>query len=70
MLPVDSAEAVLAGRLLLDEGPTPVLIRHGAVEDVSRQAPTVSDLLEREHWDSLEGERLFGLDEVFNLPRE
>ena len=37
MLPDDAANATLAGRLLLDEGPTPVLIRDGAVEDVSRQ---------------------------------
>src|SRR4029450_503299 len=70
MLPVDAADAVLAGRLLLDEGPTPVLIRHGQVEDVSRSAPTVSDLLELEEWESIEGERLFGLDELFKVPRE
>jgi len=70
MLPVDAADAVLAGRLLLDEGPTPVLIRHGEVEDVSRVAPTVSDLLEVDHWDGLRGERLFGLDELFKLPCE
>ena len=70
MLPVDAAEAVLAGRLLLDEGPTPVLIRHGQVEDVSRSAPTISDLLELERHEDVEGERLFGLDELFELPRE
>ena len=70
MLPVDAAEAVLAGRLLLDEGPTPVLIRHGQVKDVSRSAPTISDLLELERHEDVEGERLFGLDELFELPRE
>jgi len=70
MLPVDAADAVLAGRLLLDEGPTPVLIRHGQVEDVSRRAPTVSDLLEDDDWDEVEGERLFGLEELFKLPVE
>ena len=70
MLPVDAADAVLAGRLLLDEGPTPVLIRHGQVEDVSRRAPTISDLLEDDDWDEVEGERLFGLDELFELPPE
>jgi fumarylacetoacetate (FAA) hydrolase family protein len=68
MLPVDAADAVLAGRLLLDEGPTPVLIRHGQVDDVSRRAPTISDLLEIDVWDQVEGERLFGLDELFELP--
>src|SRR6202012_3859711 len=46
MLPADSDQAVLAGRLDLGEGPTPVLIRGGMVEDVSAAAPTVSDLLE------------------------
>ena len=68
MLPVDAADAVLAGRLLLDEGPTPVLIRHGQVDDVSRRAPTISDLLEIDVWDQVEGERLFSLDELFELP--
>ena len=70
MLPVDAADAVLAGRLLLDEGPTPVLIRHGQVEDVSRCAPTISDLLEFDHCDEVEGERLFGLEGLFELPVE
>ena len=70
MLPVDAADAVLAGRLLLDGGPTPVLIRHGQVDDVSRRAPTISDLLEVNHWDEVEGERLFGLEELFELPVE
>ena len=36
MLPVDAADATLAGRLLLEEGPTAVVIRDGVVEDVSR----------------------------------
>ena len=46
MLPADFSNATLAGRLLLDDGPTPVLIRDGAVEDVSRTAPTISDLMD------------------------
>ena len=46
MLPVDHAAAILAGRLLLDDGPTPVIVRGGIVEDVSRVAPTVADLME------------------------
>ncbi|QNP43412.1 fumarylacetoacetate hydrolase family protein [Sphingomonas daechungensis] len=66
MLPSDCTRATLAGRLLLDEGPTPVLIRHGRVEDVSRQAPTVSDLLERDIA-SIQGEHLFDLDALFSL---
>ena len=70
MLPIDIADATLAGRLLLDEGPTPVLIRNGAVEDVSRAAPTIADLLDRDDAASVEGRRLFGIDELSALPRE
>lgn len=66
MLPRDFSHATLVGRLLLDEGPTPILIRGGEVEDVSRQAATVSDLLERD-LANFHGERLFGLDELFSL---
>jgi fumarylacetoacetate (FAA) hydrolase family protein len=64
MLPDDRDRAVLVGRLLLEEGPTPVLIRGGAVFDVSRSAPTVADLLEREDAASADGRRLFPLDEL------
>jgi fumarylacetoacetate (FAA) hydrolase family protein len=65
MIPVDAADAVLAGRLLLEDGPTPVLIRDGWVEDVSRQAPTVSDLLEQDT-SSVRGEPLFDLEALFS----
>src|SRR3982751_4622499 len=67
MLPADVADATLAGRLLLDEGPTPVVIRSGAVEDVSRVAPTISHLLEIP-LDGVRGERLFGIEELERLP--
>ena len=70
MLPVDVANATLAGRLLLDEGPTPVLIRQGAVQDLSRVAPTIADLLDRDDAASIEGEPLFGVDQLSILPRE
>jgi fumarylacetoacetate (FAA) hydrolase family protein len=63
MLPDDVGRATLAGRLALPEGPTPVLIRGGAVEDLSRAAPTMADLIERGA-ESVEGRRLFGLDEL------
>ena len=64
MLPDDVGEATLAGRLLLDEGPTPVLIRGGAVEDVSRAAPTIADLMDLADPAAVSGERLFGIDEL------
>ena len=70
MLPVDAADAVLVGRLLLDEGPTPVLIRDGAVEDISRAAPTVADLMDLTDPASVSGRRLFGIDELAKFPRE
>jgi len=67
MLPVDMADATLAGRLLLPEGPTPVLIRRGAVEDVSAAAPTISDLLELDEPAAVEGPRVCTLDELCQM---
>ena len=69
MLPADAADATLAGRLLLDEGPTPVLIRHGAVEDISRSAATVADLMDLPDPASISGEPLFAIDELEILPQ-
>jgi fumarylacetoacetate (FAA) hydrolase family protein len=70
MLPADANEATLAGRLLLDEGPTPVLIRNGAVEDISRSVPTIADLMDLPDPASVSGERLFGVDELSTLSSE
>jgi fumarylacetoacetate (FAA) hydrolase family protein len=67
MFPDDVEAATLVGRLLLDEGPTPVLIRRGTVEDVSRAAPTVADLMELDEPARIEGVRLFGIGELSNL---
>lgn len=64
MLPDDLDRAVLAGRLWLEEGPTPVLVRGGEVVDVSAAAPTVSDLLELDDPASAAGGRLFSTDEL------
>lgn len=70
MLPADVSNAILAGRLLLDDGPTPVLIRSGAVEDVSRTAPTIADLMDLPDPTAVRGELLFGIEELERLPRE
>lgn len=70
MLPVDSDRAILAGRLMLDVGPTPVVIRNGVVEDVSSRAPTVADLMELDSPQSVTGEKLFDLDELSRLSAE
>ena len=64
MLPEDVENAFLAGRLLLDAGPTPVVIRNGAVQDVSRVAPTVADLMDLPDPTRVEGEHLFAIDEL------
>ncbi|QIK79923.1 fumarylacetoacetate hydrolase family protein [Sphingomonas piscis] len=64
MLPDDLDGAVLAGRLRLDAGPTPVIIRGGEVFDVSRTAPTVADLLDRDDAASVTGERICSTEEL------
>jgi len=69
MLPVDVARATLAGRLQLDAGPTPVLVRDGFVEDVSRTAPTVADVMEADPA-TVAGERLCSLDDLCSMPAE
>jgi fumarylacetoacetate (FAA) hydrolase family protein len=61
ILPDDNADAILAGRLLLDEGPTPVILRGGVVEDVSRIVPTISDLMDLADPTDVRGERLFDI---------
>jgi fumarylacetoacetate (FAA) hydrolase family protein len=44
-LPADWRDALLLGRIQTREGPTPVLLTGGRIKDVSRVAPTVSQLL-------------------------
>ncbi len=44
-LPSDWRNAILVGRLQTREGPTPIVVVEGRVRDVSRHAPTVSQLL-------------------------
>ena len=46
-LPEDWRQASLLGRADLGDGPTPILLRHGRAEDLSRIAPTVAELLNR-----------------------
>lgn len=49
-LPQDWRDATLLGRILMPEGPTPVLVKGGRVRDICRIAPTVSQFLD--HWPS------------------
>jgi fumarylacetoacetate (FAA) hydrolase family protein len=46
-LPSDWRDAALLGRIAIPEGPTPVLVRGGRVQDVSAIAPTTAELLAR-----------------------
>ncbi|WP_300974950.1 fumarylacetoacetate hydrolase family protein [Sphingomonas sp. LHG3406-1] len=66
MLPEDHGQAVLAGRLLRPEGPTPVLVRGGRVEDISRFAPTVADLLDTADPLAVTGEDIGSVDELLS----
>lgn len=66
-LPVDLDDAALVGRLLLDDGPTPVVVRDGSVWDVSRVAPTVSDLLDRADARDCAGAKLCDVDRLAGL---
>ena len=70
MLPVDCESAILVGRLMTETGPSPVVIRDGIVKDVSRAAPTVSDLMDGEQPASVRGEKLFDVDDLARLPVE
>jgi fumarylacetoacetate (FAA) hydrolase family protein len=58
MLPSDHGQAVLVGRVLLSEGPSPVLVRDGIVHDAASFGPTVADLLERDDLAQLNGRAL------------
>jgi fumarylacetoacetate (FAA) hydrolase family protein len=68
MLPVDAGDAVLVGRIDVGEGPTPVILRAGLVEDVSRVAATVADLLDRDDAASVRGTPLFPVEELLARP--
>ena len=68
-LPSDWRSAVLVGRLQTREGPTPVIVVEGRVRDVSRHAPTVSQLLNSWNGTVPEGTDLGPL-ESFNFTRQ
>lgn len=70
ILPADHESATLVGRLLLPDGPTPVVLRGGRVEDFSAVAPTVADLLEVGAIDSVSGRTLFSVDELLERAGE
>jgi fumarylacetoacetate (FAA) hydrolase family protein len=63
-LPRDWRESVLAGRLMLPDGPAPVLVRHGRVHDMRPAAATSADLLDLADPAAAEGTDLCGVDEL------
>lgn len=63
-LPQDWRDASLIGRLMTDEGPTPILVRHGRVIDISRAAPTTSLALGFARPADIDGRDMGGLEEL------
>ena len=61
-MPEDWREGTFLGRLLLTEGPTPVLVRGGEVIDISKPAPTTAHAIAGGDPVSLEGDRLGDLE--------
>src|SRR5688572_19225587 len=68
-LPSDWRQAILVGRLLTGDGPTPVIVVAGRVRDVSRHAATVSQLINGWNGDIPSGADLGPL-ESFGLTRQ
>ena len=68
ILPIDGCAGELVGRVRMDDGPHVVAVRDAGLFDLSRLAPTMSDLLELEAPAAAvrahAGERLMGLDEA------
>jgi len=68
-LPSDWRQAILVGRILTREGPTPVVVTEGRVRDVSRHAATVSQLINGWNGDMPSGTDLGPL-ESFGFKRQ
>ena len=63
-LPSDWRQAILVGRILTPDGPTPVVVADGRVRDVSRHAATVSQLLNGWNGDVPAGQDLGTLESL------
>ncbi len=63
-LPSDWRNALLVGRLQRESGPSPIIVSEGRVRDVSRHAPTVSQLLNSWTGKIPEGEDLGPLENL------
>lgn len=63
-LPADWRSATFVGRLLLPDGPIPIVVLDGRVRDVSRHCATVSELLSRWSGSAPPGTDLGPLDQL------
>ena len=63
-LPADHEYALLAGRVMFEGDPRPVIVRGGRVLDVSRAVDTVADLLDLNDPASVQGDDICGVDEL------
>ena len=63
-LPDDWRQATLIGRIAGSDGPTPVLVRHGRVLDISAHAPTTAQALGMSNLAQLDGVDLGAIDEM------
>lgn len=63
-LPADWRDGLFAGRILTREGPSPILVSGGIAYDMSRVAPTVSQLLDHSSLSTEGGKALGALDEI------
>lgn len=63
-MPADWREGVFLGRLLLPEGPTPVVLRRGELFDISADAPTTAQAIARGDPASLCGRSLGALEDL------
>jgi fumarylacetoacetate (FAA) hydrolase family protein len=64
LLPEDWQQARLLGRLLLEDGPTPVLVDRGRVIDISKFAPTTSEVLNRWQGEIPQGRELGSIESL------
>ena len=64
LLPEDWQQARLLGRLLLEDGPTPVLVDRGRVIDISKFAPTTAEALNRWQGEIPQGRELGSIESL------
>lgn len=63
-LPADWRDARLLGRILTDKGPSPVLVKHGRLIDISRSCATTALATNLADLDAVTGDDLGPLDEL------